>query len=284
MEAPALHASSEGVGRPDTLFAFVAGLYVALLASPALILAVALLVTASEPIAYVGLLLTIPAVVAVGSVAVQRWRGLPERLGATLLAWVLPLVALPAAVLYFAVGVTDAVPPAASGVGMAGFFSGLGAGVVGVFLVVMSRTRYARAAVDETTVACTWKAGWPRRRMRIVWALAGLAILANLATLAAAFLTDWESGFNALGVAFAAMLVSLGQERTYRVTGAGLERRNPAVRQLLPWRAFVGVRTTAEAVVIERRSSFRLDVHCARADIEDVDAVVAAVRAHVEGS
>lgn len=282
MEAPALTASSEGFDRPDTLFAFVAGLYIALLVSPAFLLAVAVWLTASGRIVAVGLLLTVPTVVAAGSVAVRRFRGLPERLGGTALAWLLSLLGGAAALLYFAVGVTDSVPPAASGVGIAGFFCGLGAGILGAILVVMSRTRYTKALVDESTVDCTWTAGWPRRRRRIVWTIAGLAILVNVVTVLWAFLASADAGFNMLGIAVAAVLVGIGQERTYRVTEAGLERRNPAARQLFPWRAFSGVRTTADAVVIERRSPFRLDIHCARADIEDVDAVVAAVSAHVE--
>jgi hypothetical protein len=281
MEAPALNASSECVGRPDTLFAFVAGLYVALLVSPALLVAVALWVTASEAVVYVGLLLTIPAIVAAASVGVRNRPGLPERLGGTGLTWGLSLVGGLAAVGYFTVAVSDALPPAAGGVGMAGFFCGMSAGVLGFFLVLMSRTRHAKALVDEATVEATWDARWPRRRRYLAYALAGLALAANLVTLAASVLTDWESGFGAFGIGIAAILLTLGQERTYRVTAAGLERRHPAVRRLFPWRSFARVRTTDEAVVVERRAWWRPSIRCDRGDIDDVDAVVAALSAHV---
>lgn len=283
MEATALNASSEGVGRPDTLFAFVAGLYVALLVSPALLVAVALWVTASEAVVYVGLLLTIPAVVAAGSIAVARLPGLPERLGGTPLAWSLPLGGVIAAMAYFASGVADTQPAAAGGVGMAGFFCGLGSGALGIFLVAMSKTRRAKTLVDEAAVELSWDAGWPRRRRLVVYAVAGLALLADLATMLAALATGFESGFSTLGVGIAALLVSFAQERTYRVTVAGLERRNSAVRQLFSWTSFAGVRTTDDALVVERRSPFRPDIRCALADIDDVEAVVTALSVHVGG-
>jgi DNA repair protein RadB len=64
------------------------------------------------------------------------------------------------------------------------------------------------------------------------------------------------------------------------VTPVGLERRSPVARTLDPWEAFGGFEVTDDAIRLHRATSFRPAVRCAREDVEDVDAVVAALAAH----
>lgn len=269
--------------RPDTFFGLVAGLYVAALVSPALLAAVALWLTSDAAVLYLGLLCIITTVTALVSWGVTRWLGLAERLGCTRLTWLLPLLGVCSTVGYFvlATGVLDG---AASGVGIAGFFTGMGAMLLGFALLAMSRSRYAKAVVDEDAVELEWRAGWPDRHR--TWLLGGVAVvfvgsIVGFGLEATRVVDPPVSPWSILP-AVAAAAVSVGSERTYRVTPAGIERSLPALRQFHPWSEFVGVTVTDETVVLQRRQPWRIDFQCAREDIEDVDAVIAELSTHLD--
>ena len=269
--------------RPDTFFAFVAGLYAAALLSPAAVIALGLWVTGDAGVLYIGLLLAVTVIVGLTSWGVSRWRGLPERLGATRLAWGLAL--LPASVMLghfvFVAHVNSAGADAGA---VAGFLLGLPGMVVGIGLVRMARNRYTAALVDEDAVACEWKAGWPepqRQRMQYV-SIAGMLVLVGAMAVDALWNVEWL--FTVAQFLFAPAIVvgNLGQQRTYRVTPAGLERRYPASRYVYGWDAFESYAVTDETIVVRWRAWWRPTIWCARADVDDVDAVLDALAAHLE--
>lgn len=268
--------------RPDAVFALIAGLYAAILLSPAVVLALGAWVTSEGGFLYMGLLATVTVLTAGLAWAITKWRGLPERLGASRLCWGLSV--LPLAVAFGYLALTAAIDtPGDSAGGAAGF----ALGIVGMFisfgLVAMARNRYAAAIVDEDAVTCQWRAGWPTRQRRPVQAVAIAGMLAYVGGLAAD--TVWSIGwlYTVAQLLFipAIALVSLGQERTYRTTPAGIERRYPAVKNVYGWDEFEGYSVTDEALVLHWRAWWRIDIRCAWADIDDREAVEAAVAEHL---
>jgi len=69
--------------------------------------------------------------------------------------------------------------------------------------------------------------------------------------------------------------VSWSEERTYTVSTAGLEQRNPVARRLFRWDTFEGYTRTDDALVLHR--PWRVDTRFALADLDDPDAVDAAI-------
>jgi len=269
--------------RPDTFFAFVAGLYAAALLSPAVVIALGLWVSDDPGVLYFGVLAAITLTISGVAWGVRRWRGLPERLGATRLSW--GLVPVPVLMIGVYVGGAESVDSAGTDAGaLVGFFFGLLGLFVGLGLVVMARNRYTAAVVDEDTVECEWKAGWPepqRQRMQYV-SIAGMLFL--VAAMAADALWNVEWLFTAAQFLFAPAIVigNIGQLRTYRVTPAGLERSYPASRYVFDWHSFESYAVTDETIIVRWESWWRPAIRCARDDLDDEDAVVDALDAHLE--
>jgi len=283
MPEPVRNPALQSPEPPDTFFGLVAGLYVAILVSPALLVPVALWVSGDPAVLYVGLLTAVTGVTAVVSWGVIRWRGLPERLGTTRLTWLLPVLGVVATAGYFAVGVTvDA--PGTSGVGIAGFFTGMFAMLLGIAILAMARSRYTAAVVDENAVEIEWTAGWPDRQRTWVVGVAAAAMIAAVLVFVLRLLGLIAVDVDLLPIVsgIAAGVVSLGTERTYRVTPAGLERRLPALRQFYPWDAFAGYSVTAGMIVVHWQSRWRIDVRCARTDLTDEDAVIGILDRYLE--
>lgn len=289
-------SSREPLQTPEQLdgrFGLVAGLYVAALLSPALLLIVVQrLQVASWPVA----LGSLGAVGAVLTVTVTR---IVSRQG-ELVAWfdsawiavLIPAVGILPMGLYFfhfflfvAFAVTDLqADSAAHLVGFIGFFLGIVATSLGSCLVLMARTRLANATVDDADIAVEWRAGWPQRaRLKLmVGTLAVVGLLAGLAV--------WQLGWRAVttvlpgGIVPVFMLRSMVTERTYRATSAGLEQRREGrwfvPRRLIPWSRFDGFSVTNDAIVLHRALPY-VDVRCRRYLIDD-EAVVAALEDHLD--
>lgn len=264
--------------RPDTFFAFVAGLYAAVLLTPAAVLAFGMWVTSDGGLLYIGLLATITGLTAVLGWGISKWRGLPERLGASRLCWGLTVLPLAAAFGYLGLATALDTPGDSAG-GAAGFALGIVGMFVGIGLVAMARNRYAAAVVDEDAVTCEWRAGWPTRQRRPVQYLALAAMLGYAGGLGADILwgLDWAYTVGQLLFLPAITLVNVGQERRYRTTPAGIERRYPAIRNAYRWDEFEGYTVTGDALVLHWRAWWRLDIRCAWDDIDEREAVEAAV-------
>ncbi|MFD1585392.1 hypothetical protein ACFR9U_00225 [Halorientalis brevis] len=269
--------------RPDTFFAFVAGLYAAALLSPFVVIGLGAWVTGDAGGLYIGLLVAITVITGLSSWGVSRWHGLPERLGATPLAWGLALLPVLVLVGHFAF-VAHMNAAGTDGAAVAGFLLALPGMLVGIGLVTMARNRYSAALVDEDAVECEWKAGWPEpQRQRMQYAsIAGMLLLVGAMAVDALWNVDWLFTVAQFLFAPAIVLGNLGQQRTYRATPVGLERRYPASRYVYGWDDFESYAVTDETIVVRWRAWWRPAIRCARADLDDEDAVVDALAAHLQ--
>ncbi|WP_136716142.1 hypothetical protein [Halorientalis salina] len=267
--------------RPDTFFAFVAGLYAALLLTPAVVIGLGLWVSGDAAVLYFGLLAAVTAITVGVAWGVTRWRGLPERMGATRVAWGLVFLPVFALLGYFAFLAAVESSSASAGA-LVGFLFCVVGILVGIGLVAMSRSRYADAVVDDESVTCEWTAGWPDQSRKRLQYASVVAMCLLVPIWAGGYLLNAEWVGTVAQVLFVPVILlgNVGRERTYRVTPAGLERRDPATRYLYEWDAFESYAVTDETIVVRWRSRWRPAIRCARADI-DVDAVTAALGDHL---
>jgi hypothetical protein len=293
MQVRSSHKPLQTPEQLDGRFGLVAGLYVAALLSPALLLIVVpWLGLASWPVA-LGLLGAVGAVLtATVAWIVSRQSELVAWFDSAWIAVLVPAVGvLPMGLylfhffLFVAFAVTDLqADTAANLVGFIGFFLGIVATSLGEYLVLMGRTQLANATVDDTDVAVEWTAGWPRRAR--LWFMAGtLAVIGLLAGLA-----FWRLGWRAVttvlpfGTVLVIVLRSMFSERTYRATSVGLEQRREGrwfvSRRLIPWSRFDGFSVIDDAIVLHRALP-HIDVRCRRYLIDD-EAVVAALEDHLD--
>jgi hypothetical protein len=264
-----------GVGRPDSEYALVAGLYVAALIVPAAVAALARAVTDTAGL-YVGFLGVVAGVVGLVGWAVLRTPGLAVGLGRHDAAWL--LVALPFGWLigvFWADSIGVELPRILVPLAVIATGGGM---LCGLVLVAMSRTRHADAAVAGTVETVEWEARWPRRWRRV----ARGAVVASFALvgvgLVAIFVFDHEWGWGAYYfLLVGAPLTNLLNPRAFRATDAGLVVEHPLHRRFRPWSAFESYELTADALVVRPAARWRPSHRCARADIDDPDAVVAAL-------
>ena len=261
--------------RPDLEYAFVAGLYVACLVVPALVIALSR-VFADAAILYVGFLVAVTGVTAVAGWVISKIPGFATRLGRHDVVWV--LVALPFG---WFVGVFGAdalhIDPPAIAIPLA-VIATAGGMLLGIILVAMSRTRHADAILEGATEFAEWEARWPRRWRRVAGGVMICAFTASTVGFVAVFGFGIEWGWRLYYALFIAIpLMNLLNPRTFRVTGAGLVVEYPLQRQFRPWSAFSSYELTADTLVIRPAAWWRPAHRCDRADIEDADARVAAV-------
>ncbi|WP_424018138.1 hypothetical protein ACOZ4N_20040 [Halorientalis pallida] len=268
--------------RPDTVFSLVAALYVALLVSPAVVFAASVTYPLGAGALYIALLAVLTAITAAGTVAVGRVRGVAERLGASRVARglaVLPVLGM----VGYGVAAAGVDAPGTDGVAAAGIvLSGVGI-ATGMALVAMSRTRYAKAVVDEDAVRAAWKAGWPqplRTRVQVgalTLYLAGAALLfgGEFVGLGA---YEW---IGALAFVPGGAGLGWGQPRSYRLAPAGIERSNYVHRRLYGWERFASFSASEDAVVLYRESWWRPAFRCWREEIDDPDALIDALDDHL---
>ncbi|MUV90235.1 hypothetical protein GJ629_10320 [Halapricum sp. CBA1109] len=260
--------------RPDTPFGLLVGLYGATILGLAAAAAVS---AAGIGTAYpVGLGVGFLAVV-LGTAGATRVPGLAVRLGATRLRW--GLVAAPALFV-----------PAAFALNLSvrwtvfAFAAAVGGTVWGAFLAVASHTRYTRAVVDEATVDGEWRARQgPTQRRNALLAAAGLTIAGMVAFLAGLFTENWAvQSVGQVLIPAGAGFVGYARSSRYRASSAGLERRFPVARNLLPWADCTGYAVTDEAILIHRRRPWWPAVTIDREDV-DTESVVAALDRYLDG-
>jgi hypothetical protein len=142
----------------------------------------------------------------------------------------------------------------------------------------MSRTRYADAALEETTQSVEWEARYPRRWRQLALVV-GLGLLTvGVVQFAARALLGWDTGWGFYYLLyFWIPLVVPANPRTFGVTTAGLVVERPLQRQFRPWSAFTGYELTDDALVIRSAAWWRPAHRCDTADIEDRDSAVAAL-------
>lgn len=275
--------------RLDTRFGFVAGLYVATLVSPPLLLTIIVRFQLRNGPFVLGLLGMVGMVcTAIFARLVTHRGGLVAWLHSTWLAWlvptagIIPMFAYAVLVLrYIAFTVTDLrTESAVTLIGFAGFLLGIVALCLGSVVVIMARSRLVNATVGDSDVDIEWTTSWPRRD-RFKCMIGTLFLFAPLVGL---FLwqTNWWAIYivSTLGLLLILSLQSVMSERTYRVSPVGLERRREGrwavSRQLTPWSQFAGFSVTDDALILHRQLP-HLDIRCSLRDSITDEADVVAV-------
>jgi hypothetical protein len=255
---------------PTGAFALAVGTYLAVVLVPAAALAAG---SVQLPL----WILFVVTTVAVAVPASRREGWLADRLGTDRRAWA--LAALP---LSFGAVFPWSPDGTATGLALAGLLAGLVAGVV---VVVMASTRAVEQRAGGAPVRAAWRAraspGWRRRYRRgaVVCAVGGLA-----AMLVGALL-DVEAALTVGQVVFpiaGGLYGSTRNRNRYAVVDAGLVQRAPVTARLLAWREFDAVDATDDAVVLRARRWWVPDRRWDRGDLDDPEAVVAALRERVD--
>ena len=255
----------------DPLFGVVTGLYLALLATPPVVFAVGRLVTSDGAVLYGTTVSAATAVVGLGWLTTARVDDLAPRVGATRLRWTLAVLPVGYALLGFVA------LDVAGVVAILAFFFGTGAMVGGFVLGVMARTRHAVTVLDDVETECEFRAGWPSAAKHRLGLVAAAATALAFGCFLAGTFTDRMllQYVGQLLIPVGLVSYTSAEPRTFTVSSAGLEQRLPVARRLVGWDAFDGYSRTADALVLHRR--WRLDHRFALADIDDPDAVGAAI-------
>lgn len=261
--------------RPDTLYAFVAGLYVAILLTPITILGIST-VSADGATLYVSFLVSITLLGIIAGWLISHTAGLAVRLGRHDMIWLLVTIPfVPFVGIFAASGIGISPPGIAVVLAMVTMIGGM---FTGLPLVTMSRNRYTTAALAGTTEITEWEGRWPQRWRWIAIGAMIIAILGSVAGIIAqlVFNVDWGGYLYAVMVLWSP-LAGVTNPRTFRVTDAGLVVERPMLHRFRPWTVFTGYSLNDEALVIYREGWWRQNLRCDRDDIDDIDAVTAAL-------
>lgn len=268
--------SPSTVARPDIDFRSAFGVHVGIIAvgfTPS--------VASTSGIAGIGRLypvaLAVFSVAAVlGWYAVGRWKGVPEHLGSTAARY--GFAAIPVGCFAALIVGSTVFHTPSSGVGGA-LFGGTGSFLTGLLLAMMARSRYVAAICDDREPLAVWRAKTApqaRRRRAVVGGL-GFALALVLAITGPFFGRPIVGAVGNLLVGASAVTVgAIVRDDTFRAHAFGLEIVPPVGRRFLPWDRIVGYRLTDDELRLERR--WRPAYRCDRTEIEDVDAVVAALQ------
>ena len=261
--------------RPDTLYAFVAGLYVAILLTPIAILGIST-VSSDGATLYVSFLVSITLLGIIAGWLISHTVGLAVRLGRHDMVWLLVTVPfVPFVGVFAASGI--GIPPPGIAIVLA-MVTMIGGMFTSLPLVTMSRNRYTTAALAGTTEITEWEGRWPQRWRWIAIGAMIIAILGSVAGILAqlVFNVDWGGYLYAVMVLWSP-LAGVTNPRTFRVTDAGLVVDRPMLHRFRPWTGFMGYSLGNEALVIYRKGWWRQNLRCDRDDIEDIDTVIAAL-------
>lgn len=269
----ALRPSS--VGRPDSSYAVAAGLYVAVILAPMIVLGLSS-VTSSAAVLYLSLLGAVAGVAAIAGWGVSRSQGLAVTIGRTAIAWLLPIVPFAWSVGVFGAAVVGWKPP---DVAFPLTIVGTGGGAfLGIVLLGMSRSRYTKAVLSETVELAQWEARLPQRWRYV--AIAGMVVtgILGISGLIAefAFGIDWAGWLYWL-IFFWSLFAGVENPRTFRVTEAGLAVGRPLQHRFKPWSELAGYSLTDDALVIQTAAWWRPAYRSDRDDIENVDTVVSSL-------
>lgn len=257
---------------PDTPYALVVGLYLAVLIAPAVVLAIRQVV-ADAAILYISFLTAVTGVTILVGMIVSRTTGLVRILGRHDAVWllaVLPFGWFGGAFGAIAVGYQP--PNLVFPLAVVGTAGGM---LLGIVLVAMSRTRYADAVFEETTELTEWDARWPHRWRRVGGAIAIGAFALSTIGILAAFIFDSEWGWRLYYLLFVGVLsMNLLNERTFRLTDAGIIVEHPLQRLFRPWSAFESYELTDDALIIRSRTWWLPAHRCDRSEIDDVETIL----------
>ncbi|WP_380679287.1 hypothetical protein [Salinigranum sp. GCM10025319] len=268
-------ASASPTTRPDPQYAFVGGLYVAALLTPAVTLAAGTAVRDAATL-YVGFLAVWAAITALAGWRISRTDGLAVRIGRHDASWLLAVLPFAAFVGAFAaLAFVESVPGVVVPLAMITMIAGV---LFGLPFVVMSQTRHVDAVTADATEFAAWEARWPRRWRRVAVGAMVLGLASALVAIVAqlGFGTPWADYVYLLALVWTP-LASAATPRTFRVTDAGVVVERPLHRRLLPWEAFAGYSVSDDALVLVPAAWWRPKLRSDRDDVADLDAVVSAL-------
>lgn len=260
---------------PDGVYAFVAGLYLAALLTPAAMFVITQFVSGAAGL-YLGFLGAFAVITGVAGLLVSRMRGLAIRLGrrgATRLLAAVPLLWF---VGVFGVAAIDL--PVSNGALLVAGICALVGMFVGLVVTTMSRNRYAAACLTGADRIAEWEARWPRR-----WRRGAIAVMVVSAVLGGiGFLGRFVAVLEPAGILFPLfyvwpVLVGAVNPRIFVVTEAGLLMERPLVKRLRPWATIEGYSLTDDALVVRQQGWWRPALRSDREDVEDLDGVVDAL-------
>lgn len=279
--------------KPDRRFGLAVGLYVTALIAPSVAAVAWVLLEWSTGRVFLTLLSSTAIVLAVTMLVTTRVSRFAVRLGTT--AWRWGLVVVPGGFLVGTMVVdptffidsqlsVSLFPVDSPGVlahsvpHLAVFITAIGGLTVGFLVAVMSRTRYTAAVAGGKTVDGEWKARpTPNRRRQI------LLSAVTLVTVGTAAFVFGVQAFHAAGqmmIAASGGVLAMRTSKRYRVSAAGLELYGPKFRTLIPWENCTSYTVTDEAIVVHRRWP-RPSVGFDRHDI-DSDTVVEALAPYLK--
>lgn len=261
--------------RPDHEYAIVAGLYVAALLAPAVLIAVAGSLAGPAAL-YVGFLVATTAIAVIAGLLVSRTNGIAVSVGRHAACWLLAVVPIA-----WFVGVLASVELAVDAPAGAGMVAILGAGagtLLGLLFARMSRNRHTAARLVGAVTFGQWEARLPRRWRHTAIAIAAVVTAVGLGAIPLGYFYDTSvvGRFHWLLYVWAP-LAGLTAPRTFRVTDAGLVRERPMVRRIRSWSSITGYTLTDDALVVHQSSWWRPAIRSDRSEVEDLDAVVAAL-------
>lgn len=262
--------------RPDTTYAFAVGLYAGVVGGPVAVLAASPWVQGAGAL-YVALLVTVTGFATAVGWAASRTPGLAVRLGRRKAVWL--FVVVPFAWVAGLAGAEAAgVEPPSLAVLLA-MLATAGGTLLALAVAAMSRTRYADAATRTATELAAWEARWPKRwRQAAIAVVLGSFVVGAVGIAAEAVFGVEDAGTAYFVALFAVPLASATTApRTFRATDAGLVVERPHQRQFRPWSAIAGYELTAAALVVRPTAWWRPAYRCDRADVDDVEAVTAAL-------
>lgn len=261
--------------RPDTTYAFVAGLYVAVLLTPIAIVGIST-VSMDGGILYMSYLTVVTLCTAVVWRLISHTTGLAVRLGRHDTIWLLVGIPFVPLVGLFVASMVGIAPP--SIVVLLAMVTAIGGMITSLPLVTMSRNRYTTAALAATTEIIEWDARWPQRWRQLSIGAMIIAMVGGAVGIVAqvVFGVDWAGDLYLLLFLWAP-LAGAANPRTFRITDAGLVVERPMQHRFRPWTAFKDYTLSDEALVIHPTAWWRPKLRCDRADIEDIDATIAAL-------
>ena len=268
---------------PDPSYAVAAGLYVATLLAPLIVLILSLALS-DAAVLYLSFLGAVAGIAVVAGWSVSRIRGLAVSLGGDATVWLLAVLPFMWSVGVFgSSAIGREVPDIAGPLAVVGTGGGC---LLGLVLITLSRSRYAMAVLADAEEFAHWEAHWPRRWRYLSLGGMVVAMVAGAIGIIVQFVSgvDWAGSLYYLIFVWTP-LAGAANPRTFRVTAAGLAIERSPLKRLQPWSAFKGYTLTPDALIIQTTAWWRPAYRSDREDIDEdeLNAVVASLNKMLTG-